>query len=63
MAENLVVGVAVGAVACVLLGGLYTLLVGGETAATWSNYLMRVRVVAQFVAIVIIMAVVYFSGR
>ncbi len=63
MAENLVVEVAVAAVACVLLAGLYTLWAGGETAATWSNYLMRVRVVAQFVAILIIMAVVYFSGR
>lgn len=63
MAENLIVGIAVGAVTCVLLAGLYTLWVGGEVAATWSNYLMRVRVLLQFVAIVIIMAVIYFSGR
>jgi len=63
MTENLLVGVAVGVVACVLLAGLYTLLVGGETAATWSNYLMRVRVVAQLIAIVIIMTVLYLTGR
>ncbi len=63
MAENLIVGVAVAAVACVLLAGLYTLWAGGQTAATWSNYLMRVRVVVQFVAVLIIMAVIYFSGR
>ena len=61
--ENVIVGVAVGAVVCVLLAGLYTLWAGGEVAATWSNYLMRVRVLAQFIAIIIIMAVIYFSGR
>ena len=57
------VAVAVGIVFVVLLLGLYTLWKGGDTSRTWSNKLMRIRVLAQFVAIVIIMVVVYFSQR
>ena len=50
-------------VALILLAGLYTLFIGGETSRNWSNRLMRLRVLAQFVAIIIIMSVLYFSGR
>ena len=50
-------------VAVVLLGGLYTLWVGGEVSRNWSNRLMRIRVLAQLVAVLIILAVLYFSGR
>lgn len=57
------VAIAVGIVFIVLCLGLYTLFKGGDTARTWSNKLMRIRVLAQFVAIVIIMAVLYFSQR
>jgi heme/copper-type cytochrome/quinol oxidase subunit 2 len=57
------VAVAVGIVFVVLLLGLYTLWKGGDTSRTWSNKLMRIRVLAQAVAIVIIMAVLYFSQR
>ena len=60
---NILVAVAVGIVFVVLCLGLYTLWKGGETARTWSNKLMRIRVLAQFVAIVIIMRVRYFSQR
>ena len=52
--------VAVGIVFVVLCLGLYTLWKGGDTARTWSNKLMRIRVLAQSIAIVIIMAVLYF---
>ena len=45
----------------VLCLGLYTRWKGGETAATWSNKLMRIRVLAQFVAIVLIMIVLWAS--
>jgi Hypoxia induced protein conserved region len=58
---KLLVAVAVGIVFVVLLLGLYTLWKGGDTAASWSNRLMRIRVLAQFVAIIIIMAVLYFG--
>ncbi len=60
---NFLVAVAVGIVFVVLCLGLYTLMKGGQTSATWSNKLMRIRVLAQFVAIVIIMIVVYISQR
>ena len=60
--QALVVG-SVLAVALVLMAGLYTLWIGGETSRNWSNRLMRIRVLAQFIAIIIIMSVLYFSSR
>ena len=56
-----VIIIAIFAVFVVLCLGLYTLWKGGETAATWSNKLMRIRVLAQFVAIVLIMIVLWAS--
>ena len=61
MAGKIIVGIAVLSVAVVLCLGLYTLWVGGNTAKTWSNKLMRIRVLAQAIAVVIIMVVLYFS--
>ncbi len=58
---KILVGVAVGLVFLVLCAGLYTLWKGGDTARSWSNKLMRIRVLAQFLAIIIIMAVLFFS--
>jgi uncharacterized membrane protein len=58
---KILVAIAVGIVAVVLCLGLYTLFKGGEVSRTWSNKLMRIRVLAQAVAIVIIMTVLYFS--
>ena len=55
------VGVAIGIVFLVLLLGLYTLWKGGAVSASWSNKLMRIRVLAQFIAILIILAVLYFG--
>jgi len=60
---KILVGVAVAIVFVVLCLGLYTLWRGGDTARSWSNKLMRIRVLAQAIAIVIIMAVLYFSHR
>ena len=58
---KILVAVAVGIVFVVLCLGLYTLWKGGATSATWSNKLMRIRILAQAVAVVIIMAVLYLS--
>ena len=55
------VAIAVGVVFAVLLMGLYTLFKGGAVAASWSNRLMRIRVLAQFIAILIILAVLYYG--
>ncbi len=63
MAGKIIVAIAVLSVAVVLCMGLYTLWVGGEAARSWSNKLMRIRVLAQAIAILIIIAVAYFSGN
>jgi hypothetical protein len=55
------VPIAVGVVAVVLLLGLWNMMRGGSSST--SQNLMRARVVAQFVAIVIIMAALWFMGR
>ncbi len=60
---KIVVAIAVGAVALVLCLGLYTLFKGGDVSRSWSNKLMRIRVVAQAIAIVIIMPVLYFNQQ
>ena len=53
------VPIAVAAVACVLLLGLWNMMRGGS--ASTSQTLMRWRVGLQFVAVVIIMAAIYFT--
>ena len=60
---KILVGVATVAVALVLAVGLYSLYRGGDFARSYSNKIMRLRIVAQFIAIVVIMAVLYFWGR
>jgi predicted anti-sigma-YlaC factor YlaD len=63
MTGKFLVAVALAVVALILLAGLFTLVVGGETSRNWSNRLMRLRVLAQAIAILIIMAVLYFSAN
>ncbi len=53
--------VAVAAVAVVLLLGLWNMMRGGSPSR--SQNLMRARVVAQFGAIVVIMAALWIIGR
>ncbi len=60
---SFLVAIAIAIVFVVLCLGLFTLMKGGETGRTWSNKLMRIRVLAQFVAIVIIMLVLYMAQR
>jgi ABC-type arginine transport system permease subunit len=63
MSGGVVVGIAITAVVLILAAGLSTLWVGGETSRKWSNRLMRYRVIAQAVAVLIIMIVLYFSSQ
>jgi hypothetical protein len=58
--SNVVVLVAISAVALALLLGLANMLRGGSANA--SQMFMRWRVGLQFVAILIILAVLYFRG-
>jgi hypothetical protein len=63
MLGKFLVALGLVAVALILLGGLYTLWIGGDTSRNWSNRLMRMRVLAQFITVLIILAVLYFSAR
>ena len=63
MLGKFLVALGLAAVALILVGGLYTLWMGGETSRNWSNRLMRMRVLAQFITVLIILAVLYFSAR
>jgi phosphotransferase system glucose/maltose/N-acetylglucosamine-specific IIC component len=60
---KIIVALATGLVAVILLAGLYSLYRGGDFARSYSNKIMRLRIVAQFVAIVVIMIVLYVWGR
>ena len=61
MMSNWLVLVAVGAVAVVLILGLANMLKGGSPNR--SQMLMRWRIGLQFIAIVLIMGVLYFRGH
>ncbi len=58
---NNLIPIALAAVAVVLVLGLWTMLKGGNPSA--SQKFMRWRVGLQFLAIVIVMAAIYFGGR
>ena len=60
MTSNLVVSAATGAVAVVLLLGLFNMMRGGSPNT--SQTLMRWRVGLQFLAVVIVMAVLWLRG-
>lgn len=53
--------IAVGVVFVVLAVGIYTMFRGGDVSRSWSNKMMRLRVVAQFAAILILCAALYFK--
>jgi hypothetical protein len=55
------VPVAVGLVAIILLLGLFNMMRGGSPNT--SQKLMRLRVLAQFIAIIVIMTAIYFMQR
>ena len=57
---KIIVAVATGLVAIILLVGLYSLYRGGDFARSYSNKIMRLRIAAQLVAIIVIMTVLYF---
>ena len=59
--SHVAVPIAIGAVAVVLLLGLANMMRGGP--GNTSQKLMRLRVLLQFIAIVIIMATIWVMGR
>jgi tryptophan-rich sensory protein len=63
MTGKIIVALALLVVAIILVAGLVTLWIGGETSNKWSNRLMRYRVLAQALAIAIILLVLYFTSQ
>jgi hypothetical protein len=59
--SHIAVPIAIGAVAVVLLLGLYNMMRGGS--ANTSQKLMRLRVLLQFVAIIVIMLTVWIMSK
>lgn len=61
MAGIIVVAIALTAVVLILAAGLSTLWIGGDVQRRWSNRLMRYRVLAQAIAIGLIVLIFYFA--
>ena len=57
---NFIGFILLGAVAIVLILGIYTLFKGGDTSKKYSNKLMQLRVLLQFVAIIVLVLLAYF---
>ncbi|MFZ5718464.1 MAG: twin transmembrane helix small protein [Pseudomonadota bacterium] len=54
---------ALAAVATVLAAGIYALFRGGDYGRSWSNKLMRLRVLTQAIAVVILVAAVWYRNQ
>jgi hypothetical protein len=63
MMGKILILIALAAVALILLAGIVVMAIGGETSSKWSNVLMRYRVIAQAIAVAILMAVLYLSSH
>jgi|TARA_B110000967_G_C18490694_1_gene366644 heme/copper-type cytochrome/quinol oxidase subunit 2 len=57
---NFIGFILLGAVALVLVLGIYTLFKGGDTSKKYSNKLMQLRVLLQFIAIIVLVLLAYF---
>ena len=57
---NFVGFILLGSVAIVLIMGIYTLFKGGNTSKKYSNKLMQLRVLLQFVAVIVLVLMAYF---
>lgn len=60
---DFLIPVALGAVTIVLAIGIYALFRGGDFGRSYSNKLMRLRVVAQATAIAVLMAAVWWRSH
>lgn len=56
-----IAGLACLAVLCVLVIGVFTFARGGDFNRKHANKIMRLRLVAQFIAVILIVAAVYFA--
>ena len=60
---DILIPVSLGAVLLALAGGLYALYRGGDFGRSYSNRLMRLRVVLQFLAIIVLVAAFWWRTR
>lgn len=60
---DILIPVSLAAVLLALAGGLFALYRGGDFGRSWSNKLMRLRVVLQFVAVVVLVAAFWWRTR
>jgi heme/copper-type cytochrome/quinol oxidase subunit 2 len=57
---NFIGFILLGSVAIVLVLGIYTLFKGGDTSKKYSNKLMQLRVLLQFIAVIVLVLLAYF---
>ena len=57
---NFIGFILLGAVAVVLILGIYTLFKGGDSSKKYSNKLMQLRVLLQFFAVIVLVLMAYF---
>ena len=57
---NFIGFILLGSVAVVLILGIYTLFKGGDTSKKYSNKLMQLRVLLQFIAVIVLVLLAYF---
>jgi hypothetical protein len=60
---DFLIPIALAVVFLVLCFGIYAMFRGGDFGRSWSNKAMRMRVVAQFVAILILVAALWFKQQ
>lgn len=60
---SLLIPIALGGVLIALLVGLFALFKGGDFGRSYSNKLMRLRVLLQFIAIVVLVAAFWWRTR
>ena len=60
---QVLIPVALGAVLIVLGVGIFALFKGGDFGRSYSNKLMRLRVVLQFLAVVVLMSAVWWKNH
>ena len=60
---QILIPLSLAAVTVVLGLGIYTLFRGGEFGRTWSNKLMRLRVLLQFCAILVLVAAAFWMRQ
>ena len=60
---DILIPVTLAAVLIALALGLYALFRGGDFGRSWSNKLMRLRVLMQFIAVVVLVSAYYWRSR